>query len=495
MRYILLLVLWGISSLVHGQIHSVNYTPLSYTGLEADELKAIKDQFIERTTSLNLSRKKEFKLAKEYSESMYSSLKYANDRAELSTDDSLCNYLQTIVDRLVKANHLKENYYRVFLHLSDVPNASNYGEGIIVFNIGLLSQLPSEAHIAFVLGHEIAHDEHDHVFQGIENKVLVIESDAFKRRIKEIEDQEYNQRASIIQLRKEMLSGFNEHGRAHELVADSLSVILLKTAGYEVDAASETILMLDTVDYLPATAVDFQKFYSFAASPFQEKWLQKESSILLGSNLEAYVLPDSLKTHPSCEIRDSMVQLLIQKSSKPGTPKGSLNSVSNRELNYYEMAQFEHLEYLKNHGQFAELQYRAMSLAQQYPDNIYLKNTIGFSMYGIYSALYSHLFSQAVPMSQRETQEDYGAFLDFLHRLNLSSLKKQFIAYTQERLPQENTNEYTDLLQTLAKLIQEEDEEERQDIISTYSAKHGETNHYTYLTKQFPKPESRKKRK
>ncbi|MDX5321300.1 MAG: M48 family metallopeptidase [Bacteroidota bacterium] len=441
--------------------------------------------------TLNLAGKKEWKLCEEFVESLSSSLQQSNQNGQLSVGDSLSLYLQGIADRLAEANGLQKNYYRVILHLDPVPNASNYGEGIILFNLGLLAQLPSESHIAFILGHEMAHDVQDHVFKGIESKVRVIQGEEYQNAITAIEKESYNRLALVRNLNRKMLSQFNEHGRENELEADSLAFVYLRKAGYWLPGASQALMLLDSCDEIPSFKLDIKSFYTFQNYPFQDKWLEKENNPLLGGNLEFFRLPDSLKTHPSCALRDSLVMVLYN-SVDMDSLTGIRFSKRNRQT---EMARFELLEWLKNHGYYAELQYRTFILQSEYPENIYLKNTVGLAMYGLFTALHGRMYSRAVPFASANTKPEYAEFLQYLHKLNLSALKGQYTAYVQERIPEEGVDDFSDMLYTLTKLLDEEDPEEKQYIISEYASKYGETVYTNYLKKQFPDPKPSKKKK
>lgn len=490
MRLCLLFVCVGIHALLFGQNHPTNYSPLVFTPLDEGELEILKGAFEERANALELSGKDQKKRALEFAQGLSGELAVHNANGRLSTGDSLSQYLQRIVDRIVQANDLQKDYYRVYLLRSDVPNASNYGEGIIVFNLGLLAQMQTEAHTAFVLCHELAHDLEDHVFAGIGKKAEVLESEDFKKRIKEIEDLPYNQRAAIIQLRHEFLSMYNEHGRENELSADSIGFQLFKNAGYRLEAAPECIRLLDTADYLPPAGIEYASFYQFKQFPFQEKWMMEEKQINLGNNLDEYRLPDSLKTHPSCAKRDTALGYLLA-SFAGHSEKTPLHPGDH----YYRMAMFEQLEWLKKNGNYGEMLYRALALSQRYPDNIYVKNSVGFALYGIYSAQYGHMYSRAVPMAGNSMQPEYARFLRFLHRLTLSTLKSHFVAYTDERLPESGIDDYSDMLHTLSACLAEEDPEERWILVQGYQEKYGENNHYLYLNKQFPEPNRKRKRK
>ena len=72
---------------------------------------------------------------------------------------------------------------RFYTIKSNVTNAFSTDQGIIVVTSGLISQITSEAHLAYILAHEIAHYTEKHVVEGFEyrtrnkgvNSILIVD--------------------------------------------------------------------------------------------------------------------------------------------------------------------------------------------------------------------------------------------------------------------------------------------------------------------------------
>jgi len=482
-----LILLW---SCCFGQSAPKNYEPIRYTPIALETLESLRLAFEEHLATYSFETKKENKLATEFVTKLHESLSAQNERGSLSGDDPLSAYLQKIVDQMVSANSLKKDYFKVFLSVDDIPNAANYGEGVIVFNLGLLSRLNTEGEIAFILAHEMAHDIKDHVFNGIHKKVIALESKEYKKRVKEIEDLEYNQRAAALALQRTYLSEFNEHGRGNELEADSLGLVLMQKAGYFVEDALTAIDLLDHSDDMPVFQLDYPSYFNFRNFAFNEKWLEKKSTINLGGNLEQYATPDSLKTHPSCKARDASLRIIGNAAD--------YQFDSSKQVSYYalrETAFAERISYYRSTGQFSLMLYYSIWHSQISPDNIFYTNSIGNALYGIYTAQYAHKFSMAVPFPNQKMEPEYAQLLRFFHKLNLTNLEQLYHAYVSERISPAGSDAYSDLLHALSDAIEmNQDPEGRQEIIANYEAKYGDSPYTTYIKNQFPEPKTKRKK-
>ena len=79
--------------------------------------------------------------------------------------DTLETALLQIMYKLYDSNQLTKKPIHVLVSKSPLSNALCMGQGTFTFTVRLLSSLNSESEVAFVLGHELAHHEMDHVKQ------------------------------------------------------------------------------------------------------------------------------------------------------------------------------------------------------------------------------------------------------------------------------------------------------------------------------------------
>jgi hypothetical protein len=82
----------------------------------------------------------------------------------------LVNYLNALGQRLVPQN--SPHLYAFRLMLDPTPTAEALSTGTIYVSTGLVSLLDNEAQLAYVLAHEIAHVERNHMYDQIRNNIL-----------------------------------------------------------------------------------------------------------------------------------------------------------------------------------------------------------------------------------------------------------------------------------------------------------------------------------
>ena len=97
---------------------------------------------------------------------------------ELYNNPILLRYVNSLGQKIVPQG--SPNLYSFRLLLDPVPRAEALTTGTIYISTGLVSMLDSEAQLAYVLGHEIAHVEKRHTYNTIRNEILEEEFDREK---------------------------------------------------------------------------------------------------------------------------------------------------------------------------------------------------------------------------------------------------------------------------------------------------------------------------
>jgi uncharacterized membrane protein len=97
---------------------------------------------------------------------------------ELYNNPILLRYVNSLGQKIVPQG--SPNLYSFRLLLDPVPRAEALSTGTIYVSTGLISMLDSEAQLAYVLGHEIAHVEKRHTYNTIRNEILEEEFDREK---------------------------------------------------------------------------------------------------------------------------------------------------------------------------------------------------------------------------------------------------------------------------------------------------------------------------
>src|ERR1700675_4943862 len=98
---------------------------------------------------------------------------------ELYNNPILLRYVNSLGQKIVPQG--SPNLYSFRLLLDPVPRAEALSTGTIYISTGLVAMLDSEAQLAYVLGHEIAHVERRHTYNTIKNEILEEEFDKKKK--------------------------------------------------------------------------------------------------------------------------------------------------------------------------------------------------------------------------------------------------------------------------------------------------------------------------
>lgn len=87
--------------------------------------------------------------------------------------------VKSVFDKLVSSSQLKDRDYQVYVANSAEFNAYAFPGGHIVVLSGLLNAIESDQELAFVLGHEIAHQENKDSFRALGRSLALLTISAF----------------------------------------------------------------------------------------------------------------------------------------------------------------------------------------------------------------------------------------------------------------------------------------------------------------------------
>ncbi|RYY49394.1 MAG: DUF45 domain-containing protein [Chitinophagaceae bacterium] len=226
------------------------------------------------------------------------------------TDAKAHDYLQGVLQKLIAVNpELKTLDVKVVFTRDWWPNAACMTDGTIVFNAGLMIYLSNESELAYVLAHELAHYYRQHSAKAIKKYVETVSSKDFQADLKKLSKQEYGANKELEALAKGTMLSSRRHSRDSESEADNYAFRFLKNSGYNCNAITSCLLLLDRIDDTLKTATaKFQQEFNSGQYLFKKKWIQEETSIF--SQMDAKAASglsqkeqDSLKTHPDCLTR------------------------------------------------------------------------------------------------------------------------------------------------------------------------------------------------
>jgi len=349
----------------------------------------------------------------------WENIKSVFDRKEVYTSLPAQQYLDAVVNEIVKSNSLLKDYkLNCYFSRSGVPNASYIGEGIILFNMGLFHRLDNESEVAFILCHEIAHYILRHSENSITRYVTTMNSSEVQEALRKIKKTDYGKREAVEKLTKGITFNSRRHSRDHEAQADSMGLALLLNTRFNPSGAIKTLAILNDID---KDTIDIEaclrKELNVSGYPFQNRWITKNTGLLGGqAKLKKDVtLEDSLKTHPDCEARMELLKPAI------GNTPGKQDYVVNREMfdTLRQAFKYEIVEYAFTSDNYTYSLHNALLLLQQYPQDPYLVTQIGRVMNGCFTAQKTHTLGKYIELPAPYQPAGYNVLLQFIQNLYL----------------------------------------------------------------------------
>lgn len=339
---------------------------------------------------------------------------------ELLVTDEPQKYLQQLVSAIMIANpELGKRFTNVFFSRAYWPNAYSVGEGTIVFNIGLFSQLENEGQMVFVLCHEMAHLFLDHGNKAIDHYVTTVFADDFQKMLKKLKKQEYAQNKELNKLEQTIVFTGRRHSRTHEAEADSMAMLFMRNTKFDLKESVACLAILDNID---KESFDTEKMLptmlNFAAFPFQQSWIKEEN--FFGALTDTVVnkpLADSLKTHPDCSVRMTKLQSMIVRFKNSGTQKFLTNDATFKQLK--QTFAYEILAYTFNRGQISRCLFIALKMFAQNPNDVYVATMIGKCFNSLYAHQKNHTLNSAAVLPSPREEKNYNRLLQMIQNVRL----------------------------------------------------------------------------
>ena len=393
------------------------FTPSLYNEQwSASALNNLESNFKKKITDLPSENKKDIEKIQTWK---WENIAETFLRKEIYTEADAQKYLDDVVSEIVNNNQTLQNKpFRCYFSKSEVPNASFIGEGVILFNLGLLDKLENESQLAFILCHEIAHFYMNHLDNSINEYVATINSEEMQKELKKIKKKNYNKTEDLNKLVKQLSFSSGRHSRYKEAEADSLGVVFMKNTRFDISASLTSLALLDSIDNETYNMSEtLQNTFNSADYPFQKKWLAKEEGLLGGhANIEIdKVLADSLKTHPDCKVRIRTLQPLVEKYKNKVAQKNLINKKLFAELQ--ESSKYEVVQYAWDRKNYTKSLYLALSLLNSKPADPYLVAQTGRIFNGLYNELKQHTLGKVTDLPSPWYSAGYNTLLQFIQNL------------------------------------------------------------------------------
>ena len=327
-------------------------------------------------------------------------------------DDSLESYPGSVLSRLVERNKLSSSLKRVLVLSSPHVNAVCYGQGIYAVTAGLLARIENEDQLAFILAHELAHDELGHIrTRVVQEADLNMQQRARRHAFKIISGKDD---LNEIESFRELLYNYSRHSRRNEFSADSMAVVLLHNAGYH-NARSTSILNILEAPQSPKYPIGPELFFPLHSPdyPFHDYCLNDRLSVYSKKGEGSFLyVADSVETHPSIKQRKNALTPYATTMSHTADymPSPYVNAVS-------DIAAFETVESAFNQKEYDLALYHALQLYIRYPKNIYLISRIGKILIDVREAKRSNAIDTLVPKYTTNHSDEVKVINSLLYNL------------------------------------------------------------------------------
>jgi beta-barrel assembly-enhancing protease len=209
--------------------------------------------------------------------------------------DEVSQYVNKVADKLLESDKELRSKLRFYVLKSNVTNAFATNQGMIFVTLGLISQIETEAQLAFVLGHEIIHYKNKHLISTI------LEADKSQAN-----------RKSYYKNHDENIRKLSQYSRSLETESDSLGFYFMERAGYDLKAG------LQVMDVLQFSYLPFEE-EAFDYTLFETEHYKLPAKFKLDSVVPIkfeYDEDDSKSSHPNLNKRRSTIEDLIKISGK-----------------------------------------------------------------------------------------------------------------------------------------------------------------------------------
>ncbi|MDB3907031.1 M48 family metalloprotease [Crocinitomicaceae bacterium] len=322
------------------QVDFNNYTTLLSSGSVPEDFtlrtyEKLEEDMEENFTDMSQGEKMKFYTNTNY---MVDALMHSGS---IIYGDPITEYVQEVAKKLMVKDKKLFRELRFYTIKSNATNAFSTEQGIVFVTTGLLSQITSEAQLAYVLAHEIAHYQKEHV----------LESYSYQRE---------NRSASIEQM--------SVHSKDNELEADELGLEMYARAGYSKDEIKPTFDVL-LYSYLPFDEVQvpneyFQAFdtlfvpsHLFPSEPYEIEAVEDED--------------DSRSSHPNIKTRKNRIDKEIDKIKNWKTDVYKLGEDRFKEVR--QIARFEVVRINVHEAEYADALYTIFLLERDYPESMFLQ--------------------------------------------------------------------------------------------------------------------------
>lgn len=376
-----------LSAFSHAQVDFDNYKSFTAQGnipkdfTESIAAKVQKD--------LN-SKRNHGNLKKSEVEEFYTSIHFGINNmlhsGVITYGDEISLYVKEVGDKITSANGLRADKYRYYTIKSNASNAFSTDQGIIFVTTGLISQMESEAQLAFVLAHEIAHHEKEHVKEGFEYRKG---KDAQRKNLKQLAT----------------------YSQEKELEADKIGIDYFQKAGY---SRKDILQVFDVMmySYLPIDEVPVDRtFFNDDLCYLPEEFF---TSDVFPITVEEE-FDDELSSHPNILRRRTAATAQINSLDNWGEISSYLTEDKFKYIR--NICRFERVRLHLLDERFVDALYTVYILEKTFPNSLYLHRMKAQAWFSIAAYNNEGNLGAVIP-SKSDWEGEIGALYYTINEMN-----------------------------------------------------------------------------
>ncbi len=305
--------------------------------------------------------------------------------------DEVSNYVSEIADKLLAGNPELRSKLRFYTLKLNATNAFSTDQGIIFVTTGLISQLSSEAQLAFILAHEIAHYTEKHV----------VETFTWKK------DNRYG---------NDWVDRMSVYSKDKEFSADYLAVDIYREAGY---AKTEILSTFDVLlySYLPFDEVAISLDYFASDQLYLPPFLFPTKVYEIKADPDE---DDSQSSHPNVSKR----KVAVEKRMSEILAIWGTTINAQGDAKFYEIrniARFESVRTDVMEANFGDALYSIYILEREFPTSTFLQRMKMHTWLGLYQYEAAAKTNNAI-RRDKDLEGESASVHYFVRKLNRSSL-------------------------------------------------------------------------
>ncbi|MFN5786923.1 MAG: M48 family metallopeptidase [Flavobacteriia bacterium] len=256
--------------------------------------------------------------------------------------DDVSTYVGEIASKLLQNDYALRSKLRFYTIKSNTANAFSTDQGILFVTTGLIAQLTSEAQLAYVLAHEIAHYKEKHVVETFDWS---------------LKNRRYG----------DNINRLANHSKEQEFEADKLGIKMYYDAGY---SSSDIFSTFDVLmySYLPFDEIEFPFTYFNSTQIYIPQSLFPDKKYPIKAE-EDY--DDENSSHPNIKKRKEAAEKEIGALSNWGEATQYLGNTRFNTIR--NIARFESVRSDILDASYADAMYSIFLLEREFPTSIYLK--------------------------------------------------------------------------------------------------------------------------